>query len=136
MIRRPPRSTRTDTLFPYTTLFRSLHKAVRCANLSINVLFRNWNAFKAAGVSSVTSPYTFYGSMGLSAPRHFGGVKPSTSPSDPIILSFGTGGNSGMLRSEKHTSELQSLMGKSYAVYCWKQKITWKDRSFPYKRQS
>src|SRR3546814_11008688 len=35
--------------------------------------------------------------MGLSAPRHFGGVKPSTSPSDPIIVSFGTGGNSGML---------------------------------------
>src|SRR3546814_5668948 len=78
----------------------ALHKAVRCANLSINVLFRNWNAFKAAGVSSVTSPYTFYGSMGLSAPRHFGGVKPSTSPSDPIIVS----------RSEEHTSELQSLM--------------------------
>src|SRR3546814_12734733 len=83
----------------------ALHKAVRCANLSINVLFRNWNAFKAAGVSSVTSPYTFYGSMGLSAPRHFGGVKPSTSPSDPIIVSFGTGGTSGMLTNPVRSEE-------------------------------
>src|SRR3546814_9998300 len=118
-----------------------------CSSDLINVLFRNWNAFKATGVSSVTSPYTFYGSMGLSAPRHFGGVKPSTSPSDPIIVSFGTGGNSGMLtnpvfvrgicgddtpaigtsndeqyraRSEEHTSELQSLMRISYAVFCLK----------------
>src|SRR3546814_2195734 len=98
MIRRPPISTRTDPLFPYTTLFRS---------------------------------------------------------SDPIIVSFGTGGNSGMLtnpvfvrgicgddtpaigtsndeqyrairqlaaRSEEHTSELQSLMRISYAVFCLKKK--------------
>lgn len=75
----------------------ALHKAVRCANLNVNVLFRNWRAFEAAGISNVTSPYTFYGSMGLASPRYFGNVTPSQSPDEPIVVSFGTGGNSGIL---------------------------------------
>lgn len=72
-------------------------KAVRCANLSVNVLFRNWEAFAEAGINGVTSPYTFYGSMRLAGPRHFGNYSPSLDPSQPIIGSFGTGGNSGIL---------------------------------------
>jgi len=75
----------------------AMHKAVRCANLAVNVLFRDWKAFEAAGVSTVSSPYSFYGSMGLAAPRYFGGVKPPQSSAEPIVVSFGTGGNSGIL---------------------------------------
>src|SRR3546814_6626187 len=78
MIRRPPRSTRTDTLFPYTTLFRSPPGD-----------FRNWSRddwIKALDANMLT----------------------------PI--------ESSRLRSEEHTSELQSLMRISYAVFCLKKK--------------
>src|SRR3546814_1763874 len=110
MIRRPPRSTRTDTLFPYTTLFRS------------------------------------YGWPLVSWGRHYSGedipdppTRPDLAPSiyhwTPVIspsgMAFYTGevfpawrGNLliGGLRSEEHTSELQSLMRNSYAVFCLKKK--------------
>src|SRR3546814_4553313 len=85
MIRRPPRSTRTDTLFPYTTLFRS--------GLSV-----------AAAVS--------VGLLGLSLSELF-----STLP-----LSNAIGEIAWSTRSEEHTSELQSLMRISYAVFCLKKK--------------
>src|SRR3546814_8799318 len=77
MIRRPPRSTRTDTLFPYTTLFRS----------------RIQQHDRSSGVSGMTG----------FKPRHrrISGVQG---------------------RSEEHTSELQSLMRISYAVFCLKKK--------------
>src|SRR3546814_7931929 len=90
MIRRPPRSTRTDTLFPYTTLFRSCGMALSSgsrATISEATCFSNcaWcSAVRACAVS----------------PR-----KRSTAP-----------------RSEEHTSELQSLMRSSYAVFCLKKK--------------
>src|SRR3546814_4863456 len=77
MIRRPPRSTRTDTLFPYTTLFRSKHQL---AILKIHQTRREL----------VTRPRSVH--------DHFRG------------------------RSEEHTSELQSLMRISYAVFCLKKK--------------
>src|SRR3546814_9218235 len=72
MIRRPPRSTRTDTLFPYTTLFRSKPPRWRSRCCRALALQGRWR-------------------------RH--------------------------LRSEEHTSELQSLMRISYAVFCLKKKI-------------
>src|SRR3546814_13430435 len=99
MIRRPPRSTRTDTLFPYTTLFRS--------------------------------------SQYLRTRRHRGrSDKPDASvrgPSDRDLPASGVeqGGHrrldgvaarSALPRSEEHTSELQSLMRISYAVFCLKKK--------------
>src|SRR3546814_4751362 len=74
MIRRPPRSTRTDTLFPYTTLFRS-HQSTHHRTFSTLLLARR----RPAGTAS---------------------------------------------RSEEHTSELQSLMRISYAVFCLKKKKT------------
>src|SRR3546814_12095758 len=80
MIRRPPRSTRTDTLFPYTTLFRS----PACRHVGVHP--------RAASVRS--------------GDRQF--------PGDPA--------SSGGDRSEEHTSELQSLMRISYAVFCLKKK--------------
>src|SRR3546814_17943313 len=97
MIRRPPRSTRTDTLFPYTTLFRSRFSGLglcaggaqrRCARI----------------LSSRRSP----------AYNHAGGAR------------FGGGRHTAVSahrdRSEEHTSELQSLMRISYAVFCLKKK--------------
>src|SRR3546814_12025037 len=84
MIRRPPRSTRTDTLFPYTTLFRS----------------------EAASLQGIS-----IGKVSIAA----------------MMLSAGLAGAAGSLmapivRSEEHTSELQSLMRISYAVFCLKKK--------------
>src|SRR3546814_7447780 len=94
MIRRPPRSTRTDTLFPYTTLFRSrASSSVRCPS-------------PAPGRPISTSPSRI-----------------SSCPSDPATASSG--------RSEEHTSELQSLMRISYAVFCLKKKNANKQTKIP-----
>src|SRR3546814_5720001 len=82
MIRRPPRSTRTDTLFPYTTLFRSTSSA--------------WERRRQG--------------IGYSHDRSHRSV--------PNLLSSRIEEN----RSEEHTSELQSLMRISYAVFCLKKK--------------
>src|SRR3546814_1349225 len=82
MIRRPPRSTRTDTLFPYTTLFRSACRrggARRLCRRHVGVRGRRGHIDRGTGCQ---------------------------------------------VRSEEHTSELQSLMRISYAVFCWKKKIT------------
>src|SRR3546814_20754251 len=76
MIRRPPRSTRTNTLFPYTTLFRSAGAGDRQANRSGHSIWRKWDVQRE------------------------------------VLLK----------RSEEHTSELQSLMRISYAVFCLKKK--------------
>src|SRR3546814_8783220 len=92
MIRPPPRSTRTDTLFPYTTLFRS-----RCS-VAFGVLIRAL-LFGCAGTLSL---------IGRFAP------KAEAAPSE---FRAGPPG-----RSEEHTSELQSLMRISYAVFCLKKK--------------
>src|SRR3546814_7181366 len=92
MIRRPPRSTRTDTLFPYTTLFRSYAPP----------------AFRLAMLYYADGDYT-------SAVRWF-----RQAGSDARL-----GAEAGFylgLRSEEHTSELQSLMRISYAVFCLKKK--------------
>src|SRR3546814_8102219 len=98
MIRRPPRSTRTDTLFPYTTLFRSRYKVLTkemryrirdishqiCAQLGVKII---------KGVLSNNHVHMFVE------------IPPKIS-----------------VRSEEHTSELQSLMRISYAVFCLKKK--------------
>src|SRR3546814_17226023 len=94
-IRRPPRSTRTDTLFPYTTLFRSrLRRPSK----------RKW---KFLSVST------------QDAPDH-GGI---TRERGMVWACYMRGINCGGTgRSEEHTSELQSLMRISYAVFCLKKK--------------
>src|SRR3546814_3394577 len=90
MIRRPPRSTRTDTLFPYTTLFRSIASSVSRAS----------KVRRMAGLRGHSDPHAIQ------------------MKALPIV------------RSEEHTSELQSLMRISYAVFCLKKKnrnmVTWK----------
>src|SRR3546814_9032120 len=94
MIRRPPRSTRTDTLFPYTTLFRSPQKVGGMA------------------VDANRVPGTGYVSEAASAPCRGAGRACRHSREEPRHLA----------RSEEHTSELQSLMRISYAVFCLKKK--------------
>src|SRR3546814_4673537 len=92
MIRRPPRSTRTDTLFPYTTLFRSpFHLAGVAAQAGI---LRQIDAIALA--AQVEGRLVFLAELGLHR----------------------------VPRSEEHTSELQSLMRISYAVFCLKKKNT------------
>src|SRR3546814_7673647 len=104
MSRRPPRSTRTDTLFPYTTLFRSFfcgHSDGHC-QLGVEV-----------GVNSAVL-----------------GVRGGGSSSSTTFFSMDNcRGNDSLTwqhawwdRSEEHTSELQSLMRISYAVFCLKKK--------------
>src|SRR3546814_5802058 len=92
MIRRPPRSTRTDTLFPYTTLFRSW-----------------WEKDHGIILGFIDEvPYVLY-------PKKNGGYEQST-PLEKLALT------QKQLRSEEHTSELQSLIRTSYAVFCLKKK--------------
>src|SRR3546814_10578189 len=102
MIRRPPRSTRTDTLFPYTTLFRSYGD--RGASHEARERSRRRGG---AGGDALLQP-----------------AQPGWALS-PFRLSGGTVGPAHHYlqhRSEEHTSELQSLMRISYAVFCLKKK--------------
>src|SRR3546814_17180116 len=90
MIRRPPRSTRTDTLFPYTTLFRSTTDNTR------------WAGRQRRVSACIGHRHAVDGAAGRNAADGKLG--------DPAE------------RSEEHTSELQSLMRISYAVFCLKKK--------------
>src|SRR3546814_2028028 len=90
MIRRPPRSTRTDTLFPYTTLFRSVTLSVWKALLLREALARLFSG-RASWFWLIAEPILHMAMFGY-------------------------------IRSEEHTSELQSLMRISYAVFCLKKK--------------
>src|SRR3546814_1044076 len=96
MIRRPPRSTRTDTLFPYTTLFRSNHH-YGPAPWVCDLPRPEWNPcyYHRADAGGIGFDRTASGSDALA-----------------------------QYRSEEHTSELQSLMRISYAVFCLKKKNT------------
>src|SRR3546814_6125431 len=88
MLRRPPKSTRTDTLFPYTTLFRSMAQGGDSGNDGTEL-----------GVATKTKPK-------------------SKKPNLYKVLMLNDD-----YRSEEHTSELQSLMRISYAVFCLNKKI-------------
>src|SRR3546814_9042132 len=105
MIRRPPRSTRTDTLFPYTTLFRS--RLTSDVERYADELW--WNGANPAHVLGGASwgwlDAAYRSIDALEAPGVAEGI------SVPVLL-----------RSEEHTSELQSLMRISYAVFCLKKK--------------
>src|SRR3546814_6285621 len=94
MIRRPPRSTRTDTLFPYTTLFRSL--------IARPLLRR-------IAASSIVMPGA-------------GAVQASKKRQASDVSAARAAKAARRARSEEHTSELQSLMRISYAVFCLKKK--------------
>src|SRR3546814_8200904 len=99
MIRRPPRSTRTDTLFPYTTLFRSL-EAWSKSGMSV---------FSPAAIKEYSRAFRDPACLSASCEDY--------RASASIDLEHDG-------RSEEHTSELQSLMRISYAVFCLKKKNT------------
>src|SRR3546814_2445558 len=119
MIRRPPRSTRTDTLFPYTTLFRSEAEVeyqdkqssavdVKFAAADVADLAKRFGVADASGAAFViwtTTPWTLPANQAVAANAEL----------DYALVDFARA------RSEEHTSELQSLMRISYAVFCLKQ---------------
>src|SRR3546814_3033202 len=105
MIRRPPRSTRTDTLFPYTTLFRSIaDRLLAPGGRLVMKVFMN-----AETENLLRRARSRYASVKLSRPEA-----------------------SRKGRSEEHTSELQSLMRISYAVFCLKKKTQTKTHNSPH----
>src|SRR3546814_3216794 len=106
MIRRPPRSTRTDTLFPYTTLFRSYDMA----------LAKKLVAGADVWLNTPLPPHEASGTSGMKAALN--GVL-NLSVLDGWWIEAWV---EGVTRSEEHTSELQSLMRISYAVFCLKKK--------------
>src|SRR3546814_1342499 len=113
MIRRPPISTRTDTLFPYTTLFRSCFRYRAfleyfiASQMDISPDFRSWVLDDSRYLSFVNEL------------NYYAGLERSDAELLAVI-----GDRFQKLRSEEHTSELQSLMRISYAVFCLKKKTT------------
>src|SRR3546814_2605053 len=111
MIRRPPRSTRTETLFPFTTLFRSSDLFM------LEVLDPSSWAPVSPGEEGMVVVSPLHNSSAVPFLRWASG--------DLARLEEGCdcAGGYAHLRSEEHTSELQSLMRISYAVFCLKKKI-------------
>src|SRR3546814_8212429 len=131
MIRLPPRSTRTDTLFPYTTLFRSQHDLGALDRLDVVA-----GVDDAGAGGQLAGPLRPVGQVGGDAKAAADQHPPDRVPhltrceyrhrSDrhadcPGLPAFRQR-RSGAARSEEHTSELQSLMRISYAVFCLKKK--------------
>src|SRR3546814_3188776 len=114
MIRRQPRSTRTDTLFPYTTLFRSERKMANFLIKGGTVVDGKLNPASGADVRVVGDKIAEIGPD--LAPR--GGDERVVDASGCYV----TPGFIEAHRSEEHTSELQSLMRISYAVFCLNKK--------------
>src|SRR3546814_2798389 len=100
MIRRPPRSTRTDTLFPYTTLFRS-------------ALSKDFEAKWKGRLADAA---------GKSGAEGIGQALAEFEALEDLLGKIGSFAGLTYFRSEEHTSELQSLMRISYAVFCLKKK--------------
>src|SRR3546814_5461908 len=136
MIRRPPRSTRTDTLFPYTTPFRS-RQDPKLFNQFLPVIKSQTDAIlnittggglgmtleerlapakvaqpEVASMNMGSFNFNISGAAGKSEQFKYDWEKPYLDMTQDFILSN---------RSEEHTSELQSLMRTSYAVFCLKQ---------------
>src|SRR3546814_8502492 len=104
MLRRPPRSTRADTLCPYTTLFRSERVG---SKRSVTLC-----PFKAMGFRTVEADKAL--------PKI--AISVGCNDSGPFRVELGLIIGMNGIRSEEHTSELQSLMRISYAVFCLKKK--------------
>src|SRR3546814_8037348 len=102
MIRRPPRATRTDTLFPYTTLFRSYDQVGRMDERPDQLDHLCHALRHLADLFVDHALEAEFAHIGCRTAAAFGPVEPA--------------------RSEEHTSELQSLMRISYAVFCLKKK--------------
>src|SRR3546814_2346762 len=112
MIRQPPISTRTNTPFPYTPLFRSLFTL---SELEVAGRDKAWNIRQAVIAASHAS-YRYTATLG---------DKNKAKNDDSGLKSLAIAGDDATaLRSEEHTSELQSLMRTSYAVFCLQNKTS------------
>src|SRR3546814_3091055 len=111
MVRRPPRATRTDTLFPYTTLFRAADQPVVGDHLDAAVM-RLFQGVRQGGAVDCRD-HQDLGALGY----HVLDLGELVRDVVVGILQIGF-----VARSEEHTSELQSLMRISYAVFCLKKK--------------
>src|SRR3546814_6805370 len=134
MIRRPPRSTRTDTLCPYTTLCRSAGKWMSAD--VINVSASSSSVSKGESLRDTAMTLRAAGADALIVRHPASGaahqIAKWTGAADdggPAVINAGDGTHEhptqallDALRSEEHTSELQSLMRISYAVFCLKKK--------------
>src|SRR3546814_8088883 len=114
MIRPPPRYTRTDTLFPYTTLFRSKRGTVQ--------------KMENAGYIALSRQMVLRREMDVIANNMANLNTPAYKGQSMLFVEYLETSDSGekmsFVRSEEHTSELQSLMRISYAVFCLKKKTT------------
>src|SRR3546814_5308849 len=126
MIRRPPRSTRTDTLFPYTTLFRSrffrrpaVEMLLRCLGIGFRAMDRTVDVLRRS-IDGVELQQLVAGVDAV--------VLSPSGNDDAIIALDGRADAIDENRSEEHTSELQSLMRTSYAVFCLTKKNTHKPK--------
>src|SRR3546814_10608590 len=106
MIRRPPRSTRTDTLFPYTTLFRSQPRS------------------EVRGHQAKAQPDTQYNQPPKRTRVLLSEELVVEAKHAVVLVPLHKKRSTPATRSEEHTSELQSLMRISYAVFCLKKKTT------------
>src|SRR3546814_13517178 len=137
MIRRPPSSTRTGSLCPSATLFRSADGVTRCNPGDRIVASVDWGGFAEQVVAAAENVFVLSDDLPLEdavpVPMAYGTsygavvwraeLKPGQS-----MLVHGAAGGVGLAaveRSEEHTSELQSLMRISYAVFCLKKKKTY-----------
>src|SRR3546814_4065124 len=138
MIRRPPRSTRTDTLFPYTTPFRSRRRAGQRSHRNRDRggivaphVAEAAVGFRLADKLAIATVGQIHGNVILVPARsrlraRFMGVDTASRSDGCVQGDFAgagrvrIGGRSGKQRSEEHTSELPSLMRISYAVFCLK----------------
>src|SRR3546814_3665520 len=112
MIRRPPRPTRTDTLFPYTTLFRSCRRSVERGGIE-------WEGGLVAAqykLRATSARFTEDGEVSLEFLAAHAAFHQALAAAAAN-------------RSEEHTSELQSLMRISYAVFCLKKKQSLRSRT-------
>src|SRR3546814_6420909 len=130
MIRRPPRSTRTDTLFPYTTLFRSGLERFGPAQADgyhdgLEATFNFLGEYPRAAREreEIRSPVRIY-------PYKAHLIVYELGPNDKVLILRVRHAREDWLRSEEHTSELQSLMRNSYAVFSLKKKKINTERTY------
>src|SRR3546814_1158454 len=126
MIRRPPRSTRNDTLFPYTTLFRSRRQGP-AAQQRLRLhrrLALPLDQGRADRPRATSDGHAFVNDRrrGAAFPQDIG--RKDFHPLARDLAKRTGRGIEGTDRSEEHTSEIQSLMRSSYAVFCWEKKTS------------
>src|SRR3546814_7293718 len=128
MIRRPPISTRTDTLFPYTTLFRSVSSWGVVGRVVVVAAADFRRRYEVEILAVITENSTAQTALRVRSGRaqalefdlqpdgvvHLAGAVAHVAAGDQA------GGQAAAVRSEEHTSELQSLLRHSYAVFCLK----------------